>query len=167
MNPKTLFVIFLIVLIIYLGMSQKQTVCNPPYLLHGTECCIDANQDSVCDKDQPEAFVTTPGETTTTLDPCMGLSGYNKTACVFDTEKRRYANDCAESCDNNSTVCRSACDLKELTKEKIACADTCFKNYSICYSNCGVTPQAVASLKPSSANASNENRTIIVLPKIF
>ena len=167
MNPKALFVILLIVLIIYLGMSQKQTVCNPPYLLHGSECCIDANQDSVCDKDQPEALVTTLGETTTTLDPCIGLSGYNKTACVFDKEKRRYADDCVESCDNASTVCRAACDLKELTKEKIACADTCFKNYTACYSNCGVTSQMASSPKRSSVNPSKENRTVLTLPNIF
>jgi hypothetical protein len=162
MNPKAVFLIMLIALIIYLGMTQKQAVCNPPYILRGIECCIDSNQDGLCDKDQPEAF----GETSTALDPCIGLSGYNKTACLFDKEKRRYAEECAVTCDNASSVCRSECDVKEPTKEKIACADTCFKNYTACYSGCGVTPQAAPSPKPS-ANASNENRTVIVLPKIF
>ena len=50
MNPKALFVILLIVLIIYLGMTQKQAVCNPPYILHGSECCIDSNLDGLCDE---------------------------------------------------------------------------------------------------------------------
>jgi hypothetical protein len=159
MNPKALFVIMLIVLIIYLGMSQKQAVCNPPYILHGNECCIDSNQDSFCDKDQPDAFVTTLSETTTTLDPCMGLSGYNKTACLFDTEKRRYSDDCVESCDNASTVCRSDCEGKELTKEKIACVDICFKEYSLCYSGCGVVARAEKPVNPAGANETKKNAT--------
>jgi hypothetical protein len=158
MNPKALFVILLIVLLIYLGMSQKQAVCNPPYIRNGNECCLDTNQDAFCDKDQPEAFITTQGETTTTLDPCFGLTGYNKTACVYDKEKRRYADECAEACGNTSSVCRSECDLKELTKEKIACADLCFKEYSACYSGCGVTAAPMA--KPGVSNQTKKNSTV-------
>jgi hypothetical protein len=155
MNPKALFVIMLIVLLIYLGISQKQAVCNPPYILHGNECCIDSNLDGFCDKDQPEAFVTTLSETTTTLDACLGLTGYNKTACLFEKEKRRYADDCVESCENSSSVCSSLCDAKEATKEKIACADLCFKKYTSCYSGCGMTIPKGASAKPSNQTKKN------------
>jgi|WetSurMetagenome_2_1015567.scaffolds.fasta_scaffold08718_4 hypothetical protein len=161
MNPKALFAIMLIVLIIYLGMTQKQSVCNTPYILHGSECCIDSNLDGICDKDQPEAFVTTTSETTTTLDPCFGLSGYNLTSCVYEKEKRRYAGDCVESCGNASDVCRSACDLKELTKEKIACADLCFRNYTLCYSECGADAQIRPSVKSALSNQTKKNATAL------
>jgi hypothetical protein len=167
MNPKALFVILLIVLIIYLGMTQKQAVCNPPYIPHGNECCIDTNRDSLCDKDQPEAFVTTLGETTTTLDPCLGLSGYDKTACVFDKEKRRYADDCMESCGNASIVCRSECDVKEATKEKIDCADLCFNNYTSCYSECKLPAAANPSVNPPEPDMTNKNATTPTLIDIF
>jgi hypothetical protein len=139
MNPKALFLILMVALIIYLGVTQK-AVCNAPYIQHGNACCIDSNMDYVCDVDQPEAFATTSSATTTTLDPCIGLSGYNKTECLFKKEKKGYYDGCVEQCDNSSTACRSACDSKERSKEKIACADTCFKEYKLCYSECGTDP---------------------------
>jgi hypothetical protein len=167
MNPKALFAIMLIVLIIYLGMTQKQSVCNPPYILHGSECCMDTNQDGYCDKDQPEAFVTTTSATTTTLDPCLGLDGYNLTACVFDKEKKRYTDECVESCGNASSVCRSACDVNELTKEKIACADLCFRNYTLCYSDCGVNLKQGPSAKPFVSNLTKKNATALNITDIL
>jgi len=167
MNPKALFVILLIVLLLYLGMTQKQAVCNLPYILHGNECCIDSNQDAFCDKDQPEAFVTTLSETTTTLDPCIGLSGYNKTACLFDKEKRGYSDDCVEECDNASIVCRSSCVEKNLTKEKIACADKCFKEYALCYSGCGVVARAGSPVKPAGDNDTRKNVMTLNKTNIF
>jgi hypothetical protein len=167
MNPKALFVILMIVLIIYLGMSQRQAVCNPPYILHGTECCIDANQDALCDKDQSGAFITTLSETTTTLDPCISLAGYNKTACLFEKEKRRYSQDCAEQCDNVSTICRSSCEEKELPKEKIACADLCFKEYEVCYSGCGVIEQQGPAVRHSGPGETEPDREIQNLTTVF
>lgn len=161
MNPKALFVILLIVVIIYMGISQKQMVCNPPYILHGSDCCIDVNQDNICDKDQPEAFVTTPGETTTTLDPCAGMTGYNKTACVIEKEKRAYSEDCAGQCENASVSCMAVCDGKQVPKDKVACADTCLQNSKSCYSDCGVSPPG------TQAGAVKQNGTALTIPKLF
>jgi hypothetical protein len=167
MNPKALFVILLIALIIYMGISQKQAVCNPPYIPHGNECCIDSNQDAVCDTDQPEAFVTTLSETTTTLDPCISLSGYNKTACLFEKDKRRYADDCVESCDNASSACRPACEQKELAKEKIACLETCFKEYSLCYSECGAIAPLASPAEKAGANETKKKATALNITNMF
>jgi len=88
MNPKALFILLVIILILYLAATQK-SICDPPYINHGNGCCIDSNGDRICDEDQPGAFVTSSGATTTTLDPCTGLSGYNKTQCVFQQEKKK------------------------------------------------------------------------------
>ena len=161
MNPKALFVILLIAVIIYLGISQKQMVCGSPYILHGNECCIDINQDNICDKDQSQAFVTTPGATTTTLDPCLGLRGYNKTACIIEQEKRGYAEDCISQCANASSSCMTVCDGKQAPKEQIACADACLQNYKACYSDCGV------SLPGTQAGATKQNGTALTIPKLF
>jgi hypothetical protein len=165
MNPKALFVILLIAVIIYMGISQKQSICNPPYISHGSDCCIDANQDNICDIDQPKAFVTTPEMTTTTLDPCIGLTGYNKTACMIEKEKRGYVEDCVGQCDNVSVSCLAVCDTKQLPKEKVACADTCLKKYKVCYSDCGASLSDPA--KSSAGNATKQNGTMLTIPKIF
>lgn len=148
MNPKTLFVVLLIAIIIYMAISQK-AVCNPPYIMHGAECCMDSNQDSVCDKDQPEAFKTMPSATSTTLDPCIGLTGYNMTACVFAKEKRRYYDDCVDACNNASRDCRYTCEQKNQSKEKIACVDICFKRYTVCYAECGNVPALPEGHRPA------------------
>ncbi len=165
MNPKALFVILLIAVIIYMGINQKQSVCNPPYISHGSDCCIDSNQDGVCDKDQPGSFVTTPGETTTTLDQCIGLSGYNKTACVIEREKKGYVDECIEQCDNASVSCVALCDVKQVSKEKVACADACLKKYKACYSDCGISLSDPS--KPSTGNATKRNGTMLTIPNLF
>ena len=164
MNPKALFVILLIVLVVYLGISQK-TVCDPPYMQHGKECCMDANKDLVCDIDQPEAFVTTTSGTTTTLDPCIGLTGYDKTACEYSKEKRGYYDDCVDACDNASRDCRASCDQQNGTKAKMSCADACFKGYSQCYSQCGEAP-SVAGKNPEESMP-KKNSTAMNLTTVY
>lgn len=41
----------LLVLIAIAGCGQK-VVCNKPYILVGTECCLDQNNNAICDKDE-------------------------------------------------------------------------------------------------------------------
>ena len=33
--------------------AQPQLVCNTPYILVGTSCCLDTNDNSICDSDEP------------------------------------------------------------------------------------------------------------------
>ncbi|MEK6734348.1 MAG: hypothetical protein AABY27_04495 [Pseudomonadota bacterium] len=40
-----------LVLILLTGCSQK-VVCNKPYILVGSECCLDTNDNQICDKDE-------------------------------------------------------------------------------------------------------------------
>ena len=34
------------------GEVIQEVVCNPPYIRYGKECCLDANNNSICDKDE-------------------------------------------------------------------------------------------------------------------
>lgn len=45
----------LFLLVFAMGCQQK-IVCNKPYILVGNSCCLDKNNDEICDKDQQEEF---------------------------------------------------------------------------------------------------------------
>ena len=34
------------------GKVTEEIVCNPPYIRYGKECCLDANKNNICDKDE-------------------------------------------------------------------------------------------------------------------
>ncbi|MDP4039539.1 MAG: PRC-barrel domain-containing protein [Candidatus Pacearchaeota archaeon] len=34
------------------GDAIQEVICNPPYMRYGLECCLDANNNSICDKDE-------------------------------------------------------------------------------------------------------------------
>ncbi|MFH1210323.1 MAG: hypothetical protein V1645_00220 [archaeon] len=56
-----LFIFGLVLSVFLLSGCQAETptgnatVCNKPYILVGTSCCLDANDNSVCDKDEIQA----------------------------------------------------------------------------------------------------------------
>ena len=53
-NKKIYLVMFLLFLVFIVGCfnKEKQIVCNKPYILVGVECCLDKNDNSICDKDE-------------------------------------------------------------------------------------------------------------------
>ena len=54
------------------GTAENTIVCDPPYIHHGSECCLDVNGNSICDEDEG-----LPGELppATTADATDGPSG--------------------------------------------------------------------------------------------
>ena len=48
----------LILVLIIIGCSQK-VVCNKPYILVGSECCLDEDGNSICDKDESKGEQST------------------------------------------------------------------------------------------------------------
>ena len=60
---KYLFLIFAILVIS--GCSQE-TICNKPYILVGNDCCLDANDNNICDSDEQEQKETIVEEITST-----------------------------------------------------------------------------------------------------
>ena len=39
-----------------LGSCQQKIICNKPYILIGNSCCLDKNDNKICDNDEPEQF---------------------------------------------------------------------------------------------------------------
>lgn len=59
MKSKLLFMLFLIVFLVGCSDVEKTTanvikepVCNKPYILVGYDCCLDKDDNSICDKDE-------------------------------------------------------------------------------------------------------------------
>ena len=36
-------------------ISQHAVICNPPYIRHGTGCCLDINENGICDEDEKQS----------------------------------------------------------------------------------------------------------------
>jgi hypothetical protein len=54
---KNLFLLLIIsaISIIFLAGCTQIIVCNKPYILVGSSCCLDANYNSICDRDETNA----------------------------------------------------------------------------------------------------------------
>jgi len=63
MRKIIIFSIILLLVIITSGCVQ-QVICDPPYILVGTECCLDTNDNGICDKDETTTTVATTVTTT-------------------------------------------------------------------------------------------------------
>lgn len=44
------------------GVTGGAVVCNKPYILVGTDCCLDKNDNNICDADEVETFNADPVE---------------------------------------------------------------------------------------------------------
>lgn len=66
-------IILLIATLVLLAGCTQQATCNSPYILVGTECCLDANENSICDSD--ESVETT--QKTTNDTQIDNLNKYN------------------------------------------------------------------------------------------
>ena len=49
---KRAIIVLLVLASVLIAGCQQKMVCNAPYILVGTECCLDADSNSVCDKDE-------------------------------------------------------------------------------------------------------------------
>jgi len=46
--------VFILVLFVFLSGCLGQPTCNKPYILVGTDCCLDSNNNSICDNDETQ-----------------------------------------------------------------------------------------------------------------
>ena len=51
MRKKTILSLLILILFLLAGCKSNIT-CNKPYILVGTECCLDLNDNSICDSDE-------------------------------------------------------------------------------------------------------------------
>jgi len=73
MRTILLFAGLILAIALVLGCtgSEQKVVCNAPYILVGTDCCLDNNDNSICDKDEqqiPVATQPTPEENITEVE---------------------------------------------------------------------------------------------------
>jgi hypothetical protein len=56
MKKLLLFIPIIILAVSLIGCAQQQSlVCNKPYIQVGTECCVDENDNRVCDRDETQS----------------------------------------------------------------------------------------------------------------
>jgi len=61
---KKIILPMILLLVIITSGCVEQVACNPPYIIVGNECCLDTNDNQICDKDETTTTVTTTVETT-------------------------------------------------------------------------------------------------------
>ena len=84
-------------IIILLFVSACNTlVCNKPYIQVGNECCLDENDNSICDKDEKQELSQTNPEVDTQTDDssCVTLGCPSGTKYVgsINSNKFHYCN---------------------------------------------------------------------------
>ncbi len=61
---KSIIFMMALLLILLIGCQQKtqDIVCNEPYILVGTDCCLDEDGNKICDKDETNGEPQIPKE---------------------------------------------------------------------------------------------------------
>lgn len=78
-----ILILAIIGIIFISGCIQQEVTCNPPYIKVGTSCCLDQNNNSICDKD--EAISTQTQQTTSTITSGSNTSGTNNNNSLSGT----------------------------------------------------------------------------------
>ena len=94
-KSKYILCTFLVILgIIAISCTNKPT-CNEPYILVGTDCCLDKNDNKICDKDEGDLPSTT------------GYTTKEKENCPFEccTSSEYKIKECAQDFECKSTKC--------------------------------------------------------------
>ena len=106
-------ILALIVLISGCG-EQAQPTCNPPYILVGTGCCLDQNDNNICDSDE-----TAVAENESQTEDDEGEADENA------------VNESLWSKTSGYTVaeCQEACNVWDTIGEVSSCKDVCVNHY--------------------------------------
>jgi len=96
--------------------SQKPT-CNKPYILVGNECCLDENDDGICDKDKP--ITTTSTKLTVIGSECFEKRSYNEMYFCLIREAMKIG-DCGKIFPRETVSRMFDIPLKNLTKEMVS-----------------------------------------------
>lgn len=67
MDSKILLSLVLVGAILFSGCVDQKVVCNKPYIRVGSDCCLDSNDNSICDSDEISPTTTTTTITSTTI----------------------------------------------------------------------------------------------------
>lgn len=129
-----IYIIGVLILVLTMGCAaqeeKEEVVCNKPYIRVGTECCLDINENLICDKDESEISKAEDLEPEEQETPCIGSAtdycdedirfydaecqeaewDYKSEHCPFGCEKGICkAETCPESCDDDNPCTRDYC----------------------------------------------------------
>lgn len=121
---KAILILMILSLLILVGCQQK-VVCNKPYILVGKDCCLDKNNNSICDKDENPEILKQEQYKKSALEKqirlqnltdnelvLLGWIKINQSACKKEFE----AIDC--SCDNIDDCYKLVTDFFEKHKDE-------------------------------------------------
>lgn len=115
---KLMLIGFIISLIFLFGCTETPTgeviqpVCNKPYILVGTDCCLDKNDNSICDKDEIEESKVE--ETKETKSAVVGDVFPCEDECNFEGQKCED-NKVIKCVNSDNDVCKEKTTIKECT----------------------------------------------------
>lgn len=112
--------IFLILYLFIVGCLQQQAapVCNKPYILVGTSCCLDKNDNKICDRDErieqgEEQGKELPKEDSNIeipdsipLTECKKYEWPSDCNYITNAEGKKLCEQCKEWCDENKGECK-------------------------------------------------------------
>ncbi|GEM_PF-1299982 len=90
MNHKNIFIngckiglLFLAILLVSGCIGSSTPTCNTPYILVGEDCCLDENDDNICDKDKP--LTTTLSTSSSSTRPATSTTSTSSTTLKPDS----------------------------------------------------------------------------------
>ncbi|MBU0757527.1 MAG: hypothetical protein KKF44_05655 [Nanoarchaeota archaeon] len=117
----TIFLVFGLILLSACTETNNEAVCNKPYILVGQGCCLDNNDNQICDSDEMDLKSKMNEE----VKPTCPTSCDDKDECTKDYCSENTEYKCRN--DNISPCCGDyKCDSKE--------------NYFTCDSDCEISP---------------------------
>ena len=78
-----LFIIFLCAILV--AGCQPSVVCNAPYIIKGSSCCLDTNANSICDSDESTAQI--PAANATSVSVCNAPYMQKGSECCLDKDQ--------------------------------------------------------------------------------
>jgi hypothetical protein len=124
-----------VLLILLLGCLQNETVCNKPYIHIGDNCCLDYNEDNICDKYELTIPPQTMPSTTTLLiksqpNCTKPYIEYKNEDCCLDSNNNHI-------CDKYESTINTS--IEYCTSEPFSCGEPI--KVDICYEQfiCTVT----------------------------
>ena len=87
--PRILLSLLLVALMCCCVKNGSELVCNNPYIQVGNECCLDRNDNNICDKDEITAMTTSTTTATTTTATSTTTTAAPSTANTEPTVKER------------------------------------------------------------------------------
>jgi hypothetical protein len=104
MEKKGLIILFVIGMMFVSG-CQASVVCETPYMRHGSECCLDQNDNKICDNDEESITIK------------QGSDDENVIASEDDASDEVIEPEMPEESDGNSSVITGE-SVKEVKKSK-------------------------------------------------